>query len=92
MAWIKEIKRQDNGASAFYWEVISIHYSHIEQTSRLIVGGWVSQEAYEELKEPLMTKEWEIPSGLAPELSAGALAFVGGFAKSQVDFAGFTEV
>lgn len=91
MAWFKEIERLDNGAVASYWEVISIHYSHIEQTSRLIVGGWVNQEAYEGLKEPLMTKDWEIASGLAPQLSAGALIFVSGFAKSQPEFEGWTN-
>lgn len=29
---------------------------------------------------------WEIPSGLAPELAAGAIAFVTGYARAQPEF------
>jgi hypothetical protein len=86
MAWEKSITREDNGAVATYWEVISIYYNHRTQKSILAVGGWVSQSAYENSLEPLMTKSWEIPSGLAPELASGAVTFVSTFAQAQAEF------
>lgn len=89
MAWLKEIAREDNAAVATYWEVISIYYDHAKQVSDLAVGGWVDQAAYDQGYQPLMTKNWVIPSGLAPELATGALAFVGGFAKNQPEFEGW---
>lgn len=89
MAWIKSIAREDNGAVATYWEVISIYYDHSKETSDLAIGGWVDEEAYTNNLQPLMTKNWIIPAGLAPELAAGALAFVGGFAKNQEEFEGW---
>lgn len=88
MAWFKDITEQNTGAVASYWQVISILYNHRTQKSVLEVGGWVSQAAYSENKSPLMTKYWEIPSGLAPELAAGALAFVEGYARQQPEFEG----
>lgn len=91
MAWIKNIEHPDNGAVATFWELIGVVYDHRAQTSVLTVGGWVSQEAYAS-KEPLMVKRWEIPSGLAPELAAGAVAFVSGYAKQQSEFVGATDV
>lgn len=90
MAWVKSIAREDNGAVATYWEVISVFYSHSEQKSLLMAGGWVDQNAYENNLQPLMIKEWDIPSGAAPDLATGAVAFVSGFAKAQPEFEGWT--
>lgn len=88
MAWIKNIEHVEFGAVASYWEVVSIQYDHRKQLSELKVGGWVSEQAYLDGKEPLIVKMWEIPSGLAPELSQGAITFVTNFAKSQPEFEG----
>jgi hypothetical protein len=88
MAWIKEIEEENTSAVARYWQVISILYNHRSQKSVLEVGGWVSKDAYDNQKTPLMTRHWEIGSGLAPELAAGALAFVEGYALSQLEFQG----
>ena len=91
MAWFKDIEEQNTGAVAAYWEVIGIQYNHRTQMSVLEVGGWVSQAHYSASKSPLITKFWEIPSGLAPELAAGALAFVSGYARAQPEFEGSEE-
>jgi hypothetical protein len=91
MGWIKEIEQVDTGVLVPYWEVISVFYSHKNQLSTLEVGGWASKEAYDDGKSPVMVKSWVIPSGLAPQLAAGAVAFVGGYAKSQPEFEGWTE-
>lgn len=91
MAWIKELEHNETGAIASYWEVMSVHYDHRAQTSILVAGGWVSKVAYDGAKEPLLTKRWEIPAGLAPQLAAGAVSFVSGFAKAQPEFEGWQE-
>lgn len=91
MAWIKEIAHESHGAIASYWEVVSVYYDHRRQLSQLEVGGWVSAEAYANGLAPLLVKNWEIPSGLAPQLAAGAIAFVSGFAKQQPEFQGATD-
>lgn len=92
MAWTKVIKHPSNGAEASYWEVISINYDHKSQLSMLQIAGWVDGQAYEDGLEPLIVKNWEIPSGLAPQLAAGAIAFITNFAKSQPEFEGSTDV
>ncbi len=86
MSWVKAIKREDNGAIATYWEVISVVYNHRDQLSQLVVGGWVDEQAYLDNLQPLMLKEWIIPAGLAPQLAAGAVAFVSGYAQAQPEF------
>ncbi len=88
MAWLKEYTDPDTGVTASYWEVIGIDYKHREQLSTLQVGLWISQAAYEANKACLRTISYLIPSGLAPELSAGAITFVEGYARSQPEFAG----
>lgn len=88
MAWIKEIEQENTGAIASYWEVMSVFYEHQRQMSVLIVGGWVSEEAYNNKKSPLLVKSWEIPSGLAPALTEGAVGFVTAFAMSHAEFEG----
>lgn len=92
MAWIKTIAHEAHGAEAHYWEVISVYYEHKRQLSILEVGGWVNAEAYNNGLSPLLTKIWEIPSGLAPQLATGAVQFVSGFAKSQPEFEGWANV
>jgi hypothetical protein len=92
MAWIKSYTLEDTGVVASYWEVIGIHYQHREQISALQVGLWISGDAYTQNKAPLQIKTYIIPSGLAPELAAGALAFVSGYAKAQPEFEGWEEV
>lgn len=91
MAWIKQIAHPEHGASANYWEVISIYYDHKRQQSVLEVGGWVGQAEYDAGLSPLMTKIWEIPSGLAQQLAEGAIAFVSGYAMAQPEFEGATN-
>lgn len=91
MGWIKEIEREDNGAKALFWEVLSVVYMHKEQQSNLTVGGWITKNAYDSGLSPIIVKEWVIPSGLAPELAAGAVLFVSGFAKAQPEFEGWTN-
>lgn len=91
MAWIKNIAHESHGAVASYWEVVSVFYDHKRQISILEVGGWVSAQAYADGLAPLMTKNWEIPSGLAPQLATGAVQFVSGFAKSQSEFEGWAN-
>lgn len=86
MAWLKEIVDPNTGATAVFWEVMGISYNHRAQKSVLEVGGWISQEHYNNNKSPLMFKYWEIPSGLAPELAAGAVGFVTGFARAKPEF------
>lgn len=86
MAWIKEIEQTSTGAVAAFWEVIGIQYNHRTQISVLEIGGWVSEEHYSNNKSPLILKHWEIPAGLAPQLAAGALAFVSGYARAQPEF------
>ena len=86
MGWSKSIAREDNAAVATYWEVISIYYDHAKQVSDLAVGGWVDQAAYDQGYQPLMTKNWVIPSGLAPELATGAVTFVSTFVQAQEEF------
>lgn len=88
MAWNKEIEQESTGAVASYWEVISVFYEHQRGASTLVVGGWISEEAYNNNKSPLLVKSWEIPSGLAPELAEGAVGFVTSFAMSQPEFEG----
>jgi hypothetical protein len=39
-----------------------------------------------------MMRQWQIPSGLAPQLSAGANQFVSDYAKSQPEFQGWQDV
>jgi len=92
MAWLKEYIDPDTGVSASYWEVIGITYQHREQLSELKVGLWSSADAYAANKATLRVKTYLIPSGLAPELATGALAFVSGYAKSQPEFEGWSEV
>lgn len=89
MAWIKNIEDSSTGVVASYWEVISVYYNHKKQESLLEVGGWVSEQAYVDGKNPIMNKAWQIPSGLAPELASGAVAFVSGYAKQQPEFEGW---
>jgi hypothetical protein len=88
MAWIKEYVDPDTGVTASYWEVVGIVYQHREQLSELKVGLWVSAEAYAANKACLRVKTYLIPSGLAPELSAGAIGFVSGYARAQPEFEG----
>ena len=92
MAWLKNITEERTGAIAPFWEVISIVYNHREEQSDLTVGGWVSEDAYNEGKDPIITKNWSISSGLAPELSAGAISFVTSYARAQDEFEGSEEV
>lgn len=92
MAWLKEFVDVDTGVAASYWEVIGIEYQHKQQISNLRVGLWVSEAAYNDGKSPIKVLAYSIPSGLAPELAAGALAFVSGYAKSQPEFEGWEEV
>lgn len=92
MAWIKSIKHPEHGAIALYWEVMTVLYDHQAQSSTLQAGGWVTKQDYDDGMAPLMVRRWEIPSGLAPELAAGAVAFISGFAKQQPEFEGWQEV
>lgn len=92
MAWIKEYVDPDTGVTASYWEVIGIDYRHREQLSTLQVGLWISQAAYQANKAAIRTKTYLIPSGLAPQLSAGAIAFVASYARSQPEFEGSEDV
>jgi hypothetical protein len=87
MAWIKEFVDPDTGVIASYWEVVGIVYQHREQLSELKVGLWVSAEAYAANKSCLRVRTYLIPSGLAPQLSTGALQFVSGYARAQEEFA-----
>ena len=88
MAWLKEFTDPDTGLTASYWEVIGIDYRHREQLSTLQVGLWISQEAYLANKASLRTRTYLIPAGLSPQLAAGALAFVAGYARAQPEFEG----
>jgi len=88
MAWLKDIECARTGMIVPYWEVISIVYNHRDQISDLTVGGWASEQAYEDGKDSVMQRSWSIPSGLAPQLAAGALTFVTSYAKSQSEFEG----
>jgi hypothetical protein len=89
MAWIKSIKNPQYGAIAEYWEVLSVYYNHRRQVSILEIGGWVDKAEYDNNSSPLLTRSYEIPSGLAPELAVGAVAFVSGYAKAQPEFEGW---
>lgn len=91
MAWIKQIADESTGAVAEYWEVIGVVYDHRSQISTLSVGGWVNKLHYNANRNPLLRREWIIPSGLAPQLAAGAVAFVSGYAKQQAEFDGWQE-
>ena len=92
MAWLKNIAEGRTGAEATFWEVVSIVYNHREEQSDLTVGGWVSEGAYTEGKDPIITKNWSIPSGLAPELATGAISFVTSYARARDEFEGSEEV
>ena len=92
MGWCKTIEDEKTGVNVTFWEVISVVYNHREQQSDLCVGGWISKSAYDSNKDPAMVKNWTIPSGLAPELATGAVAFVSSYAKTQPEFEGYTEV
>jgi len=91
MAWLKEIEIEETGVKALFWEKISIFYSHYDQKSVFKVGGWVSAAAYAARKLPLKEMTWEVPSGLAPELAAGADAFLTAYARAQPEFEGATD-
>lgn len=92
MAWLKSIPHPDFGVSVAFWEVLGVNYDHREQKSLPTVGGWNSQADYDAGKIPLMTKSYYIPSGLAPELAAGAVAFVTQYARAQDEFEGSEDV
>lgn len=91
MGWIKAIEEESTGVSVSFWEVMSVQYDHRAQESVLQVGGWISKAAYEAGKAPVLTKSWVIPAGLAPQLAAGAVAFVTGYARGREEFAGSEE-
>lgn len=91
MAWIKNIEDESTGVIVPYWEVVSVFYNHRLQLSVLEVGGWASKDAYDNNKAPVLVKRWEIPSGAAPQLAQGAVAFVSGYAKQQPEFQGWTS-
>jgi len=92
MAWIKEIVEENTGTVVSYWEVISVFYSHKDRQSDLVVGGWISKQAFDDKKDPVIVKSWGVPAGAAPELSAGAVTFVTNFARAQDMFDGNTDV
>lgn len=92
MAWIKAIEQELTGVVVEYWEVISINYLHKQQTSNLTVGEWVNQAAYDANKAHVVEKNWIIPSGLAPELAAGAVGFITAYARAQPEFEGSEDV
>lgn len=87
MGWIKSIAHETE-AIAEYWEVVSIFYDHKAQTSNLAVCGWVSKAAYNANSPALISRNWNIPSGSAPKLAEGAVAFITAFARSQPEFHG----
>ncbi len=89
MGWLKQIEQVETGVVVGFWEVISVFYSHKNQISTLEVGGWVNKDAYDNGKQAVIIKSWHIPSGLAPELATGAVAFVSGYAKAQPEFEGW---
>jgi hypothetical protein len=88
MAWTKTWTDPDTGIQASHWEVIGIVYQHQAQLSELKVGCWSSAQAYADGKQPVTTKTYSIPSGLAPSLATGALQFVTGYAMQQPEFEG----
>ena len=88
MAWIKQFVIEDTGVQGNFWEMISINYNHRKQVSEMVIGLWINQAAYDAEKEPIHFKIYSIPSGLAPELAGGAIAFTSGYARSQPEFEG----
>lgn len=91
MAWTKTWTDPDTGVIADYWEVIGIKYQHREQMSEMTVGVWVSAEAHASL-QPVHTVVFNVPSGAAPELAAGALHFVTEYCLTQPEFDGAIKV
>lgn len=92
MAILKQLIQEETGVNVSYWDTISIFYSKIDSISILVVGGWINQKAHKDGLDPVMTRRYELPSGLAPQLAAGADAFVKAYVKSLPEFEGSHDV
>lgn len=92
MAWKKQFTHPNTGSVGEFWEVIGISYNHRAQKSLLSVGCWVNKDAYDAEKHPMHEMSWEIPSGLAPQLSAGAVGFVTNYVRSLPEFEGSENI
>ena len=88
MPWEKEISREDNGAVAKFWDIISLAYSKRTGNTELLVGGWVDQEANALGLEPLTRTYMTIPGGTNPQLGVAVSAFGAGYALAQPQFEG----
>lgn len=88
MAWIKKIPHPETGAIASYWDSVSVYWNKQTGTTQFIVGGWANKQAHQDGLKPVLSFNWEIPSGTNPELSGAADEFLTAFARAKEEFEG----
>lgn len=88
MAWIKEWEHPDTGSIGNYWEMETILYNHRTKLSEMRVSVWVSAFHYHTARQSMHTITYIIPSGLAPQLAAGAATFTTAYVMAQPEFEG----
>ena len=92
MAWKKQITIPNNGVVVEHFSLIDARYSHREQVTVFIYGGWVNKAAYDDNLEPVIRETVEFPSGEAPQLSAGVIAFAENKIRALPEFTGSEDV
>jgi hypothetical protein len=92
MALVKEIRDESTGVLCMYWKCVKIVYDAERGSSLVEAHGWPSLWHYQQKKNPLMAKQWEIPTGAAPQLATGVEILMQASALSQPCFDGAKEV
>jgi hypothetical protein len=92
MAWKKVIIDPKYGVSVEHFCLIDARYSHREQITLFVYGGWVNKEAYDANMEPIIRETIEFSSGEAPQLSAGVISFAETKIRALPQFEGSESV
>jgi hypothetical protein len=73
---------------AEHWQEMSLVYDMIQGKVLFQIGLYVDKKAFEEGKQPILTRSFEIEEGTQPQLAAAGKAFLIGYVKSQSEFEG----
>jgi len=82
----KEI--EETGVVVGYWHEAELVYNMKTGIVVFTVEGYVNEEAYSGGKKPVVSKFYEIPEGLQPQLAAAGKAFLLNYVKSLPEFEG----
>ncbi len=91
MAWSKEIEVNNSGVSATYWKLEKVTFNFDEGKGEVSYKGYLSKEAADAKKDPLIFGSFSAQLSDNPELAIACLQYLQGKAMEQEQFNGATQ-